>query len=111
MGPIGPQCTLTTLGGRAIAESLTAPERETVINWSDDDDTAHVFTWQRRVITKLKRNPSAVLIAEHTFGSTVGAEFEIPANLISFRSKVPERHMSQEQREAARERMRTLRSS
>ena len=34
--------------------SLTAPERETVIVFSDADDTATVHTHQRRIITKLR---------------------------------------------------------
>jgi len=36
--------------------SLTAPERETVITFSDEDDTATIHTHQRRIITKLKNN-------------------------------------------------------
>ncbi len=39
--------------------SLTAPERETVITFSDGDDTATIHTHQRRIITKLKNNPAA----------------------------------------------------
>jgi hypothetical protein len=39
--------------------SLTAPERETVITFSDADDTATVHTHQRRIITKLRNNPAA----------------------------------------------------
>ena len=32
--------------------SLTAAERETVITFSDEDDTAMVHTHQRRIITR-----------------------------------------------------------
>jgi hypothetical protein len=39
--------------------SLTAPERETVITFSDADETATVHTHQRRIITKLANNPAA----------------------------------------------------
>jgi hypothetical protein len=39
--------------------SLTAPERETVITFSDEDDTATAHTHQRRIITKLRNNPAA----------------------------------------------------
>jgi hypothetical protein len=38
--------------------SLTAPERETVINFSDEDDTATIHAHQRRIITKLLNNPA-----------------------------------------------------
>jgi hypothetical protein len=66
--------------------SLTAPERETVITFSDEDGTATVYTHQRRIITKLRNNPAATEVDDLTFDGTVGAVFEIPADLISFRS-------------------------
>ena len=65
---------------------LTAPERETVIIFSDADNTATITTHQRRIITKLERNPAARKIDDLTFGSTAGAKFELDASLISFRS-------------------------
>jgi hypothetical protein len=79
--------------------SLTAPERETVITFSDEDDTATVHTHQRKVITKLKNNPAATQLEDLTFDGTPGAMFEIPADLISFRSG--RRKLSPEQRKAA----------
>lgn len=66
--------------------SLTAPERETVITFSDEDNTATVHTHQRRIITKLRNNPAAKEIEDLTFEGSAGAAFEIPADLISFRS-------------------------
>jgi len=66
--------------------SLTAPERETVITLPDADDTATIHTHQRRIITKLMNNPAAELIERIDFDGTAGAVFEIPADLISFRS-------------------------
>jgi hypothetical protein len=79
--------------------SLTAPERETVITFSDDDDTATVHTHQRRIITKLMNNPAATQVEDLTFDGTAGAVFEIPADLISFRSG--RRKMTEVQRAAA----------
>ena len=67
--------------------SLTAPERETVITFSDEDDTATVHTHQRRIITKLKNNPAAELIEDISFDGTAGAVFELPVWAISFLSK------------------------
>jgi hypothetical protein len=67
--------------------SLTAPERETVITFSDEDDTASVHTHQRRIITKLKNNPAAELIEDISFDGTAGAVFELPIWAISFLSK------------------------
>jgi hypothetical protein len=66
--------------------SLTAPERETVITFSDEDGTATVHTHQRRIITKLRNNPVATQVGSLTFEGTPGAVFEIPADLITFRS-------------------------
>ena len=67
--------------------SLTAPERETVITFSDEDDTATIHTHQRRIITKLKNNPAAVLVERIDFDGTAGAVFELPVWAISFLSK------------------------
>jgi hypothetical protein len=47
--------------------SLTAPERETVITFSDADETATVHTHQRRIITKLRNNPAATKVDDLTF--------------------------------------------
>ena len=79
--------------------SLTAPERETVITFSDEDDTATIHTHQRRIITKLMNNPAAELVERIEFDGTAGAVFEIPADLISFRSG--RRKLSPEQAKAA----------
>jgi hypothetical protein len=79
--------------------SLTAPERETVITFNDEDETATIHTHQRRIITKLRNNPAATEVADLTFDGTAGAAFEIPADLISFRSG--RRKLSPEQAQAA----------
>jgi hypothetical protein len=79
--------------------SLTAPERETVITFSDEDDTATVHTHQRRIITKLMNNPAATKVEDLTFDGTAGAVFEIPADLISFRSV--RRKLTAEERKTA----------
>jgi hypothetical protein len=54
---------------------------------------------QRRMITKLLNNPAAELIERIDFDGTAGAVFEIPADLISFRSG--RRKLSREQARAA----------
>jgi hypothetical protein len=79
--------------------SLTAPERETVITFSDDDHTATIHTHQRRIITKLRNNPAATEIEDLSFDGTAGAVFEIPADLVSFRSG--RRKLTPEQARAA----------
>ena len=79
--------------------SLTAPERETVITFNDEDDTATIHTHQRRIITKLLNNPAAKMVEDLRFDGPAGAVFELPADLISFRSE--RRKLSPEQARAA----------
>jgi hypothetical protein len=67
--------------------SLTASERETVVLMDDESDMAIVTTWQRRIITKLEKNPAAEKLWDQRLGTSRGAQFRLPANLISFRSK------------------------
>ena len=50
-----------------VRSSLTAPERETVITFSDEDDTATVHKHQRRIITKLRNNPAGEEIDDISF--------------------------------------------
>jgi hypothetical protein len=77
--------------------SLTAPERETVITFSDEGDTATVHTHQRRIITKLRNNPAATEVEDLTFDGTPGAVFEMPADRISFLGPRRKRQMSEAQ--------------
>jgi hypothetical protein len=55
--------------------SLTAPERETVINTTDADDLVTIWTAQRPYITKLRRHPKVSEIRSGSAGSTEWAEF------------------------------------
>lgn len=48
--------------------SLTAPQRETVITFSDEHETATIHTHQRRIITKLRNNPAATEIEDRSAG-------------------------------------------
>jgi hypothetical protein len=97
---------------RLAQQSLTAPERETVITFSDDaDELAYVWTAQRRVITKLRANPSAELVTEGTIGTTGWAEFRLPARLISFRTRTTHRSLSIEARQAASDRLAQARAA
>jgi hypothetical protein len=88
--------------------SLTAPERETVITFSDEDDTAIVHTHQRRIITKLRNNPAATEVEDISHDGTAGAVFEIPADLISFRSKRVKHDLSDAERMRRAERLRQV---
>lgn len=77
--------------------SFTAPERETVIVLNDADELATVYTSQRSVITRPKKNPAARLVKEGRYGRSRWAEFELPRSFVSFRSK--QRVLSEEERQ------------
>jgi hypothetical protein len=91
--------------------SLTAPERETIITLNDEDETAEIWTAQRPWITKLRKNPAATLLEEGKHDGSVWARFEVPKALISVRSKRAKRDLTEEQRQAARERLAKARRS
>jgi hypothetical protein len=91
------------------AMSLTDYERETIINMNDGEPIARIYTAQRRVITRLKNNPAAVLVDEGTHEGSVWARFTIPAELVSFRSVRRQVELTDEQRQARSEAMRELR--
>jgi hypothetical protein len=78
--------------------SLTAPERETVLTMNDEDDHAEIWTAQRPIITKLKKNAAAELLEEGKFEGSAWARFRLPAYLVSFRSSKVKRELTDEQR-------------
>jgi hypothetical protein len=88
--------------------SLTAEERETIITFNDADDTADIWTAQRPIITRLKKNPAATLLEEGKHDGSVWARFSLPASLVSFRTARVKRELSTERREALREQMRAV---
>lgn len=90
--------------------SLTDYERETIISMNDGDAVASVWTAQRKLITRLRNNPAAVLVGEGTHDGSAWARFTIPAELVSFRSVRVRRELSDEQRQALSEAMRERRS-
>jgi hypothetical protein len=90
--------------------SLTAPERETIIRLNDEDELANIWTAQRPWITKLKKNPAAVLIDEGVFDGSAWAEFEVPASMISVRSKTVKLQLTDEQRRQRAARLQAARA-
>jgi hypothetical protein len=76
---------------------FSALERETVITFNDAEPVASVYTAQRAVITKLKKNEGARLIKEVDFEGSPSAWFEIPKEFISFRSR-PREFSAEERR-------------
>lgn len=89
-----------------MQQSLTAPERETVITACDEDELMTIWTAQRPMITKLRKNPAAVLVEEGKVGSSVWARFQVPADLLTIRK--PRKSLTPSQRESLVERGRQL---
>lgn len=67
--------------------ALTEFERETIISFSDGDDTARIYTSQRKVLTKLRKNKAATEVKSGEFEGSQFATFEMPSDLISFRQQ------------------------
>lgn len=89
---------------------MSAHERETVITFSDGDKTARITTHQRRIITKLRRNPAFKVASEGVFDGTEWVDGTMPAEFVSFRRPREKRELTEEQRQAAAERLRAART-
>lgn len=89
-------------------------EQETTINILRDEEMARIYTSDTTIMTKLDKLaessscPDWKLAEEiyDTEGTLVAKIYETKKRLISFRSSVPIREMTEEQREAATERLR-----
>ena len=68
-------------------ENFTAEERETTIRLSDADDLVHIWTAQRPVITKLRKNDAFTETGSGVYGTSPWAEFTIPAERFAFSAK------------------------
>jgi hypothetical protein len=87
--------------------ALTESERETIIGMCDADNMATIYTAQKPLITKLNKNPAAVLLAAGNDGGTAWARYRLPAHLISVRKPTT---LTQEQRDQRSETMRQTRA-
>jgi len=66
-----------------MGELTRAYERETHINWNDEEDFVTVFTCHRRIMTKLERL-GAKVVREIKEGKRVTAkEYTIPKNQVN----------------------------
>ena len=93
--------------------SLTADERETIIRISDGDDLVHIDTTRRIDITALRKKPDATETDSGFYGATAWATFTIPKKRFSAARgvKAQPREMTEEQRQAAGDRLRALRAN
>jgi hypothetical protein len=83
-----------------MVESLTAAERETLVNGSDADDTITVWTAQRPRIRRLRKLTCAEVVEEGTYGKSRWAKFKLPVAALSFRNPASA-EVRQRRREAA----------
>jgi hypothetical protein len=69
-------------------------DRETNIQWHHNEQTAHIYTCDERIITRLKKNPAATVTAIHhdQTGVITGFEFDVPVWAVRFRSTRQEGH-------------------
>ncbi len=91
--------------------SFTAPERETIILFSDEDNSCEVYTCSRPIMTKLDKlcrsNPESYkLVNKDSYSKT----YQTDKRLISFRTPKTVT-MTNEQRAAASTRMKNMRKS
>lgn len=82
---------------------LTKDERTTTINFDDGDDTCHVVTYNKRLISNLRGNPAATEVSEYPGG---GVYFQIPKNLFrNFGKPRAPRKVSEATKQKLRENM------
>lgn len=95
---------------------LNIPEQETSVSFTRDSDICTVYTSDSTIMTKLDKlvesakAPHWKLKEEHRLlnGELIGKTYETHKRLISFRSNISTREMSEEQKEAASERFRKM---
>jgi hypothetical protein len=95
---------------------LNISEQETSVNFLRDSDICTIYTSDSTIMTKLDKlaesdnSPHWKLKEEHRLltGELIGKTYETHKRLISFRSNITTREMSEEQKEAASERFRKM---
>lgn len=70
-----------------MSDSLTAPERETIIRWDDESEVVSIWTAQRTLVTRLGKDARFTRVAGGLYGSTPWAEYTIPVDRFTFGAK------------------------
>jgi basic membrane lipoprotein Med (substrate-binding protein (PBP1-ABC) superfamily) len=86
--------------------TLSAYEKETVIQFDESSNKASIYTCSKKMMTKLdklcKDNPDTYsLVTEDKYSKT----YQCSLNLISFRSKKIKRELTEEQRKELADRL------
>jgi hypothetical protein len=79
-------------------------EQETVIQFDRNGTVCHVYTTDSTVMTKLDKIHKSVK-QDYVNGKPIAAYYEFDKKLLSFRSKIPKRILTDEQKKAASERL------
>lgn len=95
---------------------LNVSEQETSVSFARDSDICTVYTSDSTIMTKLDKlvesdkSPYWKLKGEHRLlnGELIGKTYETHKRLISFRSNISTREMSEEQKEAASKRFKQM---
>ena len=84
---------------------MIASERETTVVTSDADDLVHIWTAQRRHITRLRKDPAFIEVDSGNFDGSEWASFVISADIWSPAGVRRSRRMTEEQKTRAREQL------
>lgn len=91
---------------------MTKYERETVINFNEEEDKATIYSCSSPLWTKCKKlGLKQIDCTKNEGGRIVSMTFEINKKLVSFRNPIKPRVLSSEQRNVLRERMRAIREN
>lgn len=97
---------------------VSIQEQETVITWSRNDKTVHIYTSDSVMMARLKKrhenNPDEykdLVVSRSQDGDEVSVDVDIPVNLLVLRKKSPEkRELSDDERQVLRDRLSSLRN-
>lgn len=88
----------------------TALERETIINYNNEEDAAHIYTWNKTLIKKLSALLSERQDITCKYSDEECATFIVPKTWVKV-SPPRKVNLSEEQKAEAAERMRKARES
>ena len=100
-----------------VITGVSTDEQETTINYGRTDKEAEVYTSDNTVLTKIKNMFSSddcewklKNVVKDRDGNVVGVFFIVPKKLISLRAKTVKSSLTDEQKQAAAERLKNARS-
>ena len=100
-----------------VITGVSTDEQETTINYGRNDEEAEVYTSDNTVLTKIKNIFSSddcewklKNVVKDKKGNVVSVFFSVPKKLISLRAKTVKSSLTDEQKQAAAERLKNARS-